>query len=169
MGEKEWETEEERLSPSSPIQRLIDLPVYRSSEDKKGHEVFLGAKFPKGVGRWVEELRENPNTPYKINADVVRDALYIGLQVLNLRYKLDPSWIIEEALARIRYGLAREDYFADKDTEVLNSALKYYREGKAEKAKELIGEYLRIMGEGKRADEFRQRIAVTELHRLLEE
>jgi len=86
------------LSPDTPLEELIQWKPYTSSEDKKGHEVFLGAKFPKSFQRWVTRLREASAGRYVVNADVVRDAIYLGLTIISLRLQ-QKQWDVERMVA----------------------------------------------------------------------
>jgi hypothetical protein len=95
-----WELDDGTLSLTTPLSVLVDRKPYTTSEDKKGHDVFLGAKFPKVFQRWVSELKERPGSPYQTNADVVRDAIYLGLQILSLRAKQSTVWNIQAAITQ---------------------------------------------------------------------
>jgi hypothetical protein len=95
-----WELDDGNLSLISPLSTLVNRRPYTSTEDKKGHEVFLGAKFPKSFQRWVTELKEAPGSDYRTNADVVRDAIHLGLQVISLRAKQSALWGVQAAIAQ---------------------------------------------------------------------
>jgi len=95
-----WELDDGTLSLTSPLSVLVDRKPYTTSEDKKGHDAFLGAKFPKTFYRWVTELKETPGSPYRTNADVVRDSIYLGLQILSLRSKQSSSWKVQAAITQ---------------------------------------------------------------------
>jgi hypothetical protein len=95
-----WELDDSNLSLTSPLSVLVDRRPYTSSEDKKGHEIFLGAKFPKSFQRWVTELKEAPGSDYRTNADVVRDAIHLGLQIITLRAKQSALWSVQSAIAQ---------------------------------------------------------------------
>ena len=95
-----WELDDGTLSLTSPLSVLVDRKPYTTSEDKKGHDAFLGAKFPKTFYRWVTELKEAPGSPYRTNADVVRDSIYLGLQVLSLRAKQSSTWNVQAAITQ---------------------------------------------------------------------
>ena len=171
-GKKEdWETEEPEISPNEPIQKLVDLPVYKSSQDKHGHEVFLGAKFPKNIGRWVQAILERESSPYEIRSDVVRDAIYLGLRILNIRYKLDHRWMVEEKLARIRSRVANEALFYEQELQYLRELGTMYKNGYREQAKKELKEYLENLGplNPKRAKVLEGNIAALGMYDLLEE
>lgn len=103
MAKDTWSLDGEglTLTPDTPCSELFDLPPYTSSEDKKGHEIFLGARFPKSFARRVAQLRESSGEHYSVGADVVRDAINIGLSVIEGRLK-QPGWGIERLLANQR-------------------------------------------------------------------
>ena len=86
------------LTPDTPLSVLTGLPPYTTSEDKKGHEVFLGAKFPKIFTYWATKLKESSGGHYGVTADVVRDAIYIGFSVIDLRLK-EQGWEVERLIA----------------------------------------------------------------------
>lgn len=103
MSKDSWNLDGENLilTPDTPCSALFDLPPYTSSEDKLGHEVFLGAKFPKSFAIRVAKVRESSGGHYTVNADVARDAINIGLRVIEDRLKL-PGWGVERLLASQR-------------------------------------------------------------------
>ena len=90
MKNTTWDTDTPGLSLTDTLQKLTSKPLYKRSEDKRGHGTFLGGRFPKDMARWVTRVKEAG--PYETNSDVVRDAVWLGLQVLELRYKADPGW-----------------------------------------------------------------------------
>jgi hypothetical protein len=95
-----WELDDGTLTLTSPMSVLVNRRPYTSTEDKKGHEAFLGAKFPKQFQRWVTELKELPGSPYRTNADVVRDAIHLGLQIISLRSKQSEVWSVQAAISQ---------------------------------------------------------------------
>ena len=121
-----WGTEALGLDPSDPISKLMCLRPFKRTEDKKGHGFFLGAWFPKETSRIVEKVKEAG--PYETNSDVVRDAVYRGLQVLLLAYEHDEGWQAEMLLAKMvndtdwesRIYKQEEDFVAALDRLVKN-------------------------------------------------
>ena len=93
MGSNTWQTDSFGLSLDDPLSKLTGLKPYQQSEDKKGHDAQLGARFPKEIARRVSKIKEQG--PYVTNSDVVRDAVYIGIQILSLRYEKDDEWQAE--------------------------------------------------------------------------
>jgi hypothetical protein len=75
----------------------------------------MAARFPKEFGRRVAVLRERPGSPYSTNSDVLRDAAYIGMQVLVLRYQ-QPDWKAEDEMARMAADMAEDARIGEKVT-----------------------------------------------------
>lgn len=139
-----WETEDSGLSLTTPLSVLVDQRPYTTSEDKKGHDVFLGAKFPKRFQRWVVELREMSGSPYRTNADVVRDAIHLGLQVLSLRAKQSAVWSVQMAIAQ-QEGRMFEHTRIYRDIEGVIEQLEILvRNGEEKQAIADLGDYIRI-------------------------
>lgn len=114
MAEDLWATSvTEELTLDTPLSALANLPPYKRSEDKRGHDTFLGARFPKDFARWATYLQETLPGHYTIRADVIRDALSLGLQVINLRTNLTlTEWQVVEKLALLesRASATAEEY-----------------------------------------------------------
>lgn len=87
-----WDTESPDFSVDDPIGRLASLKPFEKTEDKKGHGVFLSAWFPKEYARRVSVIKEAGSFTYTTTSDVVRDAIFLGLIVLELRLASDPEW-----------------------------------------------------------------------------
>lgn len=94
----ETEVLERRIS--NLVRVLMKSPPFIMSEDVKGHDVVIGARVPKWFERWITEILEHGGTFYRIKSDVVRDALYLGLQILALRLGSE-EWKVEEAIAKV--------------------------------------------------------------------
>jgi hypothetical protein len=108
MARDSWELDDSGLTPETPLSVLMDYLPYTTSEDKKGHDVFLGAKFPKNIGHWLSEIKEDSANVYKVNSDVVRDAVHLGLLIISLRTKKLDRWKTLSALMQARAALFEE-------------------------------------------------------------
>lgn len=138
-----WRTEElldEELN--RPIRDLVEIEPYRKAEDEKGHGITLGARVPRSMEREVIRLTELPGSPYDIKSDAVRDALYVGLKILTLRYKL-PDWQVKVAMARVSSTTDEASRIRESVEEFVESLGKLSRErdGK-DKAKEFLNQYI---------------------------
>lgn len=79
---------------------LVESPPFNESSDETGESATIGTRVPQWLLRRIIKLREIPGSPYEINSDVIRDAIYLGLQILQLRYKLH-DWQIEKKLVSV--------------------------------------------------------------------
>lgn len=134
----EWELDAAPLDANTPLSVLINKPVYKLGEDKKGHDMFLGARFPKEVGRWVQRILEKKGSPYVVRSDVTRDAIMLGLQILSLRYDLSPEWKALEQLAEISSILEDETSVYKIEGEFASNLRKLVDNGRVTLAKELL-------------------------------
>lgn len=138
-----WETEDAGLNLNDRLDKLTGQSPYQRSEDKKGHEAFLGARLPKEVTRWVTKLKELG--PYQTNSDVVRDALWLGCQILSLRYKLDPQWQANLQLMSMASEVTWEARMYEEEEEFCRSLDKFCANGDEARAIEVLGERLRLL------------------------
>lgn len=92
-----WQLEEDTVVK---IEDLVNASVFNQAADENGESANLGIRVPAWMGRRITKIREMPGSPYQINGDVARDALWLGLQILQLRYKTR-DWDIEKKLAKV--------------------------------------------------------------------
>ena len=83
------------------LEELINMPPFKAASDSTGGTATAGARIPIWLERKVIHLTEIRGSPYHLKSDVFRDAIYIGLRVLNMRYKSDPDWATEAKMARV--------------------------------------------------------------------
>ena len=124
----DWLTLDELgISPQDLIQVLMDRTPYKTSEDKKGHDMTLYARFPKYIGHWMELILEKKGIPYQTRSDLMRDACFLGMIVLHLRYNTI-GWRSDEVIAQIEAEVARRADFSKrvsaflKDLATINAA-----------------------------------------------
>lgn len=95
-----WETES-KFDSIATLEELVNMAPFKEASDSKGGSETIGVRIPSWLARKVMHLLEIRGSPYGLKSDVARDAMYIGLRVLNMRYKSDPDWAIEAKLARV--------------------------------------------------------------------
>jgi len=174
MDKDSWSLDGEGLilTRDTPCSVLFDLPPYTSSEDKHGHELFLGAKFPKSFGSRVAKLRESSGGHYSVNADVVRDAINLGLRVIEDRLKL-PGWGVERLLATQRAKIFEHArvYKAMEDT--VSNLADLCDSHDEETAKEDLASLVAYINESSLRDKYKaalqQKLSERRLSNLLEE
>lgn len=91
---------EESLAPVT-IDDLVNSPPFRQASDDKGISITVGTRIPTWLHREIIKIKELPGSPYGILSDVLRDAVYIGLHVINIRYKLSPDWDVKRKMAAV--------------------------------------------------------------------
>lgn len=96
----DWELESS-LEVSVTLEDLIGAPPFHEASDEHGHSVTAGTRIPLWLHRRVMKLKELPGSPYELNSDVLRDAVYLGLQILHARFKVSPDWAVERRMAAV--------------------------------------------------------------------
>lgn len=82
------------------LEELINRSPFKESSGKDGGSYTAAARVPFWLERKITHLIEMRGSPYQLKSDVVRDAIYLGLRILNTRYKQNPDWAVEERMAR---------------------------------------------------------------------
>ncbi len=94
-----WDTESSFDTVIS-LEELINRQPFKESSGKEGGSYTAAARIPTWLERKITHLIEIKGSPYQLKGDVVRDAIYLGLRILNSRYKENPDWAVEERMAR---------------------------------------------------------------------
>jgi hypothetical protein len=97
----DWSLEEPLDEPAT-LEDLVKSPVFKEASDNLGHSITAATRIPQWLNRRIAKLHETPGTPYEVSSDVVRDALYLGLRILHLRYTIAEDWDLDTKLANIR-------------------------------------------------------------------
>lgn len=135
--EDQWETEEPYESLS--IEELVGRPPFRESRDDLG-SATVGARIPQWLSRKIMKLIEMQGSPYELKSDVVRDALYIGMQVLRLRYGY--KWEAEAKLTDVVDTVGELDRMEQRFAELISGLDKLVNSGDTAKAVSLLTEYV---------------------------
>lgn len=143
----DWSLEAPELgiSLNDPISVLVGKKPYKTTQDKHGHDVFLGAKFPKTFLRTVAKIRNVPGSPYEINADVVRDAIHLGLIIILMRCQDNSDWNQIAALASISSRMAELAEMASRISEVVESVESLCSAGWTQRAKADISDLVKAL------------------------
>jgi len=94
----EWELEE-AFDVVKFAWELINGSPYKETKDEHGHSYTAAARVPMNIMRRITRLKEAKGMHYEINSDVIRDALYVGLPILERRWRYS-----ETAQTRRRIG-----------------------------------------------------------------
>lgn len=95
-----WEPEQQ-FDAAASLEELMHEPPFKEASDEGGNSHTCGARIPMWLYRRIIKLREQNGSPYDIDSDVVRDAIFVGLRVLNMRYRVNPDWDVESKMATI--------------------------------------------------------------------
>ncbi|MHA1813645.1 MAG: hypothetical protein ACTSYX_09475 [Candidatus Thorarchaeota archaeon] len=138
-----WQTDNYGLEIDDPISKLTGLPPYKRSEDKRGHDTFLGGRFPKEMARRISKLKEQG--PYQTTSDVVRDAIWLGTHILELRYDQDPEWRVSMQLMNMANESAWEANIYEEEDQFARSIDKLCANGDEQRAIELVEERISLI------------------------
>jgi len=137
--EDQWGLEAPFDQPSS-LEELLEAQPF--TEAGGADSVTAGTRIPRWLFRRVMKLVETPGSPYELASDVYRDAIYVGLRVINMRLRVAKDWSIETKLAAIAQDtevMRRMRSQVDALASGLDSLVK---EGEQEKAAEKLSEYV---------------------------
>lgn len=135
----QWDLEAPFDRPSS-IDELIEAQPF--TEAGGADSVTAGTRIPKWLFRRAAKLTEVKGSPYELVTDVYRDAVYLGLRIIFMRYKTTHDWGVESKLANIAIDtevMKRARSQIDTLASGLDSLMK---EDEVEKAAEKLGEYV---------------------------
>lgn len=141
VRDSSWEPEE-ALDLAATLQDLIDEPPFKDVSDETGESTTAGARIPNWLVRRIVKLKELSGSPYDINSDVIRDAIYVGLRVLHLRYKLTADWEVETKLAGAVDAVSAGRRVRRQVDELVAGLDEMYRDGDVDKAAHNLTEYV---------------------------
>ena len=95
-----WDTEAD-FTREIDLNYLLSLSPFTESKDKTGESETCGVRLPNWLVRRITVLTENPKTPYQIKSDTLRDAVYLGIHVLNRRYSDNKDWAVLGKMSKI--------------------------------------------------------------------
>lgn len=136
-----WEPEL-TLDLAATLQDLIDEPPFKDVSDETGESTTAGARIPNWLLRRIVKLKELKGSPYDINSDVIRDAIYVGLRVLHLRYKLTADWEVETKLAAAVDAVSAGKRVRSQVEELVAGLDEMYKDGDMDKAAHNLTEYV---------------------------
>jgi len=142
----DWELESS-FDLALTLEEFINSPPFKEASDEKGESVTSGTRIPMWLHRRVVKLREMGGSPYEVNSDVLRDAVYLGLQILHMRYGMSQDWDVERKMAAVvdasgalrRHRSLFETLVAGLD--------ELYEEGDIDQAAHRLSEYIAAANE----------------------
>ncbi len=136
-----WEPEA-IIDLAATLQELIDEPPFKEVSDEGGSSATVGTRIPNWLLRRVVRLKELKHSPYDINSDVLRDAIYVGLRVLHLRYGLTPAWEVETKLAQTVDAVSATRRVRNQIEELVAGLDEMFRDGDIDKAVRNLTDYM---------------------------
>ena len=135
----QWELEAPFDQPAS-LEELVEAQPF--SEAGGSDSITAGTRVPKWIFRRVQKLLETLGSPYEVASDVYRDAIYLGLRIIFMRFRTTKDWGVESKLAAIAIDtevMKRTRSQIDTVSSGLDNLIK---EGEPEKAAEKLSEYI---------------------------
>ena len=97
----DWELEEP-FSHIPTLDELINEQPFKTASDEHGHSFTAATRIPHWMLRRVEHLRQMKGSPYMLVSDVLRDAVYLGLRIQQVRYgRHTADWDAEVQMAQV--------------------------------------------------------------------
>lgn len=137
----DWELEAP-FDMAASLEDLINTPPFKEASDEKGNSVTAGTRIPMWLHRRVVKLREIPGTPYELNSDVLRDSVYLGLQILHMRYKLSPDWDVERKMAAVTDTTGAIRRLKDQVEELTGGLEELFEDGDIDQAVQRLSDYV---------------------------
>ncbi len=137
----QWELEGS-FDRITSIEELVNAPPFREASDDRGQSVTQAARIPTWLYRRIILLKESKKSPYMLNSDVVRDAIFAGLRIINMRYQATPDWSVEQKMSEVVDTAAWSKRIKEQFTQLESSLGDLYSEGDEEKAAEKLTEYI---------------------------
>jgi len=91
---------EQSFDEVSTLEDLIRATPFTDASDASGATNHISTRIPTWIYRQIAYITEMKATPYRVHSDTIRDALYVGLRILSMRYKTSPEWAVEASMAR---------------------------------------------------------------------
>lgn len=127
-----WSLEGPFLTLDDPVSELTKLKPYKLTEDKKGHDTAVHFRVPKNLTREAAKVKEQG--PYETNSDVFRDAYWLGLKILKLRYTEDPRWISYSQIVEIVNDAKWDAEIHEQEKEFADTLTIFCQDRKKDKA-----------------------------------
>lgn len=138
---KAWDPEQQ-FDYGATLEELLKEPPFKEVSGDTGESTTAGTRIPMWLDRRVTRLKEMTGSPYDLKSDVLRDALYIGLRVLNMRYKMSQDWDVEAKMASIVDAASTSRRLKRQVKELADGLDDLWREGDTEHAAGSLTKYV---------------------------
>lgn len=141
LKESGWEPEQQ-FDLAATLGELLSEPPFKEVSGDTGDSITSATRIPTWLHRRVIKLKELPGSPYELTSDVLRDALYIGLRVLNMRYKVNPDWDVESKMAAVVDAAGTSRRLKRQLRELVDGLDDLWKEGDRRHAAESLARYI---------------------------
>lgn len=124
----DWDLEHQ-FDLATTLGDLIDSPPFREASGDTGESVTAGTRIPTWMYRRINKFKETIGSPYEVVSDVLRDAIYIGLRVLSMRYSTNPDWAVESKMASIVDDASKLRRLKSKFSELMEGLESLWEDG----------------------------------------
>lgn len=93
-----WELEQE-FDRDISLEELMASPPFKEASDEAG-SFTAGTRIPSWLQRRIIYYTEVRGSPYQIQSDVIRDALWLGLRIIATRHRGNVEWTLESKMSR---------------------------------------------------------------------
>ena len=100
-----WEQESDDPTGLT-LEELIDMKPCSQVSDSDGNSNSVGCNVHPMMMRKIIRIQEKRGTPYESRSDILRDCVFIGLEVINMRMKGDNEWHTFAEMSRTADSLA---------------------------------------------------------------
>ena len=139
---EDWELEKV-FDADATLEGLLTAPPFRQSADDKGHSETVGARVPGWMLRRITKFKEMSGGPYDVTSDVVRDAIYIGLTIISMRYKHTSDWRTETKMQSTINTASAGKHIEDQVNELIGGLDDLIYNDEKKKAAEKLEEYVK--------------------------
>lgn len=139
--ETPWEPEAV-LDLAATLEELINEPPFKEVSEGGEQSVTAAARIPLWLLRRIIKLRELSGSPYDLNSDVIRDAMFIGLRILHLRYGMTPDWAVETKLAATVDAVSAGRRVRSQVDELISGLDEMCKDGDMKKAARNLTDYV---------------------------
>lgn len=137
----DWELEQ-KFDPAATLQELIEEPPFKEVSDEHGHSATAGTRIPFWLQRRFQKIIEMPGSPYDLMSDVLRDALYRGGRILQMKYSMSADWDTETKMAAAVGATAASRRIRSQVEELIQGVDEMFRDGDVDKAADSLTDYV---------------------------
>ena len=138
---------EEAIDLEARLTDLINEPPFKEVSSGGEESVTIAARVPMWLYRRIVKAKEFAGSPYDINSDVVRDSIYLGMRIIQMRYRETADWAVETRLASTVDAVSAGRRMRQQVGDLVEGLEELYRDGDTVKAAQSLSEYVAAANE----------------------